>query len=233
VIRSKLGTLVCDASTYSIDRVFIASCGSLPKMYANRSSFPYRDPSQNALRYIDVRSLLPNIMIQPWTSSLVGVYLNIEDDLSGQAAAIRTWAQTAGNVFINYARYSVLGYTESSLPVGVGVPFTHLLTANYTKPFASGDQVSTSVSMGYVHYRTGSPASGWTITDLMKFTVAATDYYSARYGRYGSAGGIVEINHMPSAAETAVIPEAWVPVYIMQVPLYLAGFLADAYVEET
>lgn len=233
VIRSKLGTLVCDASNYSIDRVFIASCGSIPKFYSNTSSFPYRDPSSTTVRTIDLRSILPNIIIQPWSPSLTGIYLNVETDLSAQAASIRTWAQTAGNVFLNHALYSVLGYTYFSVSVGAGVPFTHLLTANYTKPFLSGDQVSTAVSMGTEWYRAGSPASGWTPTDLMKFTVGATDYIHAYYARYGTAGGILEIKHYLTTNAPCIIPEAWVPVYIAQVPLYLGGYLADAYVEET
>jgi len=234
VIRSKLGTLVCDASQYSIDRVFIASCGTIPKCYANRADLRYYDETTSADKTIDLRSILPNLIVQPWTSALEGIYISSEIDQSANAASIRTWAQTAGNVFLNLNfNTSVLGYTYTYMSV-VNPPYTWLLTANYTKPFLSGDSFTWPFSTSYIGYRTGSPSGGWTITNLIKFIQAATDYYPCHMGRVGTAGGIVEyLSHKPTYDRRIILQEAWLPVLVMQIPLYLGGYLADAYVEET
>jgi len=233
VIRSKLGTLVCDVSNYSIDRVFIASCGTIPKIYANRSDIRYRDTTANAEKIVDIRALLPNIMIQPWTSALEGIYVSDNVNNSANAASIRTWAQTAGNVFVNLNNpNSVLGYGIAYIDP-INPILTWLLTANYTKPFLSGDSAAVSYTVTGYRYRTGSPTSGWTITNILKLTSGATDYYSCHYGRYGSAGGIVESLSYDSTPFWQCLLEAWLPVVIMQIPFYLGGYLADAYVEET
>jgi len=129
-------------------------------------------------RSIDLRNIFPNLIIQPWNLNLQGVLINSVDDLSPQAPAIRSWASTAGNVFVNFNnRYPVLGYGYLYTDLALGTPFTHLLTANYTKPLISGDMQSTTASASYAAYRTGTPTAGWTITNLMKFTRLGTDYF--------------------------------------------------------
>ena len=235
VIKSKAGILVCDAVNYSISPLYFASLGSIPKIYAKYSNIYYRNAITNAVISVDLRTIFSNIIFEPWTSNMEGIFINHDDDLSSQAAAIRTWAETAGNIFINFSQTSVLGFTYSNINTPTQTPYTHLLTANYTKPFLNGDQVSTQYAAGWQRYRTGSIASGWTSTDLMKFTVATTDYYVVYYARKTatSHGGIVELLTSTNAQERLVVPEEWIPIYVMQLPLYLGEYLADAYVEDS
>jgi len=67
------------------------------------------------------------------------------------------------------------------------------------------------------NYKTGSPASGWTITDLYRFTYGGSNYVTGYYGRYASAAGIIEVLGGPQDGYHAICPEDWSIIYAMQV----------------
>jgi len=234
VIKTKAGILVCDGVNYSISPLYLASVATIPKIYAKYTNIKYRLATASGVISVDLRTLFSNIIFEPWTSNMEGIFINQDDDLSAQGAAIRTWAETAGNVFINIAGTSVLGFSLSNISPPSQTPYTHLLTANYTKPFQSGDQVSVAYAPGWQKYRSGSIASGWTSTDLMKLTVGGTDYFLVHYARKSGTthGGIVELLTSTNDSERIVVPEEWIPIYVMQLPLYLGEYLADSYLED-
>jgi len=235
VIKTKAGILVCDGQNYSISPLYFASIATIPKIYAKYAYIKYRPATSNTVISVDLRTIFSNIIFEPWTSNMEGIFINQDDDLSSQAATIRTWAETAGNIFINISAASVLGFSLSNINTPNQTPYVHLLTANYTKPFQSGDQVSTQYAPGWQKYRSGTIASGWTSTDLMKCVVSATDYFLVYYARKSgtSHGGIVELLTSTNDGERIVVPEEWIPIYVMQLPLYLGEYLADAYVEDS